>query len=76
MSRNRNTSGNEEPKETPAQKFFREREEKRKKREKREAKRKAREAKKKGIKNVIRNYYWNLYLAIGSWDYSIHRPML
>ena len=47
----RSKSDSDEIKETPAQKFFREREEKRKKREKREAKRKAREAKKKGIKD-------------------------
>ena len=51
----RSKSDSDETKETPAQKFFREREEKRKKREKREAKRKAREAKRKGIKDTSSN---------------------
>ena len=51
----RSKSGSDETKETPAQKFLREREEKRKKREKREAKRKAREAKRKGIKEISSN---------------------
>lgn len=50
MARDINSSNTEEVKETPAQKFFREREEKRKKREKRDAKRKVREAKKRGVK--------------------------
>ena len=49
MADNRNKSGGDE-KETPAQKFFRQREEKRKKREKREAKRKARLQKPRDMK--------------------------
>ena len=55
MPRTKDNSVGDETKETPAQKFFREREEKRKKREKREAKRKAREAKKRGVKETISN---------------------
>lgn len=51
----RSKSNSDETKETSVQKFFREREEKRKKREERELKRKAREAKKKRIKETSYN---------------------